>query len=85
MLKAQGGVCKLCGSPPKLRSLHTDHRHVLGFRKLPPEEKRKCVRGLLCYPCNKYKVGKLNLEWANKIRDYLMEYEPNPMDGTDHR
>lgn len=34
------------------RVLHIDHIHVDGFADLPPEEKRKYIRGLLCRPCN---------------------------------
>jgi hypothetical protein len=45
MLQEQGGVCKICGSPPDGRNrygrLHVHHCHTTGK-----------VRGLLCYPCN---------------------------------
>ena len=45
MLAEQGGVCKVCGSPPKAvgvkRNLHVDHDHATGK-----------VRGLLCHSCN---------------------------------
>lgn len=41
MLIDQGGVCKICGTPPKKRLLAVDHCH-----------KTKRVRGLLCYNCN---------------------------------
>ena len=27
MLAAQGGVCAICGNPPKTRRLDTDHDH----------------------------------------------------------
>lgn len=37
----QGGVCAVCGRPPKTRALHVDHDH-----------KTKRVRGLLCFQCN---------------------------------
>ena len=44
-LEAQGGVCALCGKPPrggvKGKHLHVDHDHVTHK-----------VRGLLCRPCN---------------------------------
>jgi hypothetical protein len=42
MLESQGGVCAICGRPPrKGSSLHVDHDHETG-----------CVRGLLCFRCN---------------------------------
>jgi len=42
MLQDQGGVCLLCGRPPRSSySLHVDHDHGSGR-----------VRGLLCFSCN---------------------------------
>jgi hypothetical protein len=42
LLEAQGGVCAICGRPPrKGSSLHVDHDHDTGL-----------VRGLLCFRCN---------------------------------
>ena len=42
MLEAQGGVCAICGRPPRDNiSLHVDHEHGTGR-----------VRGLLCFRCN---------------------------------
>jgi hypothetical protein len=62
LLRAQGGVCNLCGSePPKNRLLHVDHCHATGK-----------VRGLLCVRCN------TSLGWfesikgqMNRVLDYL--------------
>ena len=43
MLLDQGGVCRICGSPPaEGKRLHVDHRHGASAP----------VRGLLCYLCN---------------------------------
>ena len=41
ILAYQGGVCAICGQPPKTRSLHTEHDHKTGL-----------VRGLACFFCN---------------------------------
>lgn len=42
MLQVQGGVCAICGRPPREDiSLHVDHEHGTGR-----------VRGLLCFRCN---------------------------------
>jgi hypothetical protein len=67
MLKAQGGLCALCGQPETatrkgtLRALCVDHCHESGR-----------VRGLLCYRCN-LAVGLIgdNAEWAGKLAAYL--------------
>jgi hypothetical protein len=42
MLAYQGGVCWICGNPPKKTRLHVDHDHKSGL-----------VRGLLCWSCNR--------------------------------
>jgi hypothetical protein len=41
MLKDCGGVCQICGNPPKNRPLAIDHDHQTG-----------AIRGLLCNGCN---------------------------------
>jgi hypothetical protein len=71
----QGGVCFICGASPKSRSLHVDHIHVKGYKKLPPEKKRLYVRGLLCFPCNKLLVGRgMTIEKAERLVKYLHRF-----------
>lgn len=50
----QGNLCAICRNPPSGRwdRLHVDHEHVPGYDDMPPEEKRKYFRGLLCFDCN---------------------------------
>ena len=60
MLKAQGGVCKLCGRPPQKLALAVDHDH-----------KTKRVRGLLCFTCNHFHVAKNTAETARRMVPYL--------------
>jgi len=72
MLKVQDGKCALCGQVPKpTTNLHVDHEHVLGYQRMPPEERRKYVRGLLDYRCNKFKLGRTTLSDARRIFEYL--------------
>lgn len=68
MLAAQDGHCAVCPALPGKQRLHVDHDH-----RCCPGKKTcgKCIRGLLCYPCN----GKLGLlesdtEYAVRLRAY---------------
>ena len=71
----QGGVCFICGRPPKTRSLHVDHIHTKGYKKFPPEQKRNYVRGLLCFQCNKLLMGRgMTQSKAERIVEYLQRY-----------
>ena len=59
---AQGAKCGICQKPEsgfKMR-LAVDHNHKTGL-----------VRGLLCYRCNKFVVGRHTLETATNLLDYL--------------
>lgn len=47
LLEAQGGVCAVCGEPPKNYRLSVDHDHKTGL-----------VRGLLCWFDNNKVVGR---------------------------
>lgn len=65
LLKAQGGVCAICGKPPKTRRLGVDHDHKTGV-----------VRGLLCYFCNHRLLGGVKDD-VEKLRA-AVKYLDNP-------
>jgi len=52
IFERQGGVCAVCRKLPSTGRLNVDHEHVKGWKKLPADERKKYVRGLLCYVCN---------------------------------
>ena len=80
MFERQGGVCFICGKPPKSRSLYIDHEHVKGYVKMSPEEKKRHIRGLLCFGCNRYRMaGKMTTKEAKRILEYLENYERRRM------
>lgn len=82
LLDEQGGVCGVCGRVPspskkdgKIR-LVIDHEHVRGWGKMPPELRWSFVRGLVCWFCNHYYLGRgLTLEKAKGVVLFLERYE----------
>lgn len=68
-LLAQENSCDLCKrhtSNFKFR-LSVDHDHKTGQ-----------VRGLLCFFCNKYRVGRNNLVTATQIYEYMQKHKDAP-------
>lgn len=64
--------CFICGSHKRLA---IDHRHVKNYKKLPPEDKRKEVRGALCYRHNKFTIGGLEIDKVCRpVLDRVIEY-----------
>ena len=61
-LKKQNGKCAICGKPQTAfkKRLNLDHNHKTGQ-----------LRGLLCYFCNKFVVGRHTFESALKLIRYL--------------
>jgi hypothetical protein len=68
MLNAQGGVCAICGAPPKdnkKRRLVVDHDH-----------KTEKNRGLLCIKCNNTLERMESIpDWHERALTYLVKYE----------
>lgn len=54
MWKSQGGLCAVCGKDLMSGMFNIDHAHVRGFKKMPPEERRRHVRGIVCWFDNRY-------------------------------
>lgn len=61
MLKRQGGVCAICGRPPKKKRLAVEHDHG----------PTKRVRGLACHQCNRNKIGANTADSARRVLAYL--------------
>lgn len=67
MYAQQRGRCPVCGI--KLYKYH----EKAGRRAAPVDHDHKtgCVRGLLCFTCNRWRVGRNTLETARRVFDYL--------------
>ena len=64
ILHYQNGACAVCGGDNGGRTLNVDHNH-----------KTKEVRGLLCFRCNKYVIGR----WQDgKILRAAADYLDDP-------
>ena len=78
---AQGRVCFVCGKVPNSGILHIDHEHARGWKKMEPEDRKRYVRGLLCWFCNSVMVRKgATPEKLRRAAEYLEKYFSRPQD-----
>ena len=61
-----GNKCMICLKPGTAfkKRLALDHNHKSGR-----------VRGILCYRCNKFMVGRQTIESATKVLNYLLAWD----------
>lgn len=66
LIAKHGNKCSICEKPRSAfkKNLSVDHSH-----------KTDRVRGLLCYRCNKFLVGRQTIESAKKVLDYLLKFD----------
>lgn len=75
ILYSQNGVCYVCGKISSTGRLVTDHEHVKNWKKMPPEQRKTYVRGLLCWVDNHYTMGRgATVEKFIRAADYLGSY-----------
>lgn len=76
ILDAQGGTCTICKKIPSTGRTVVDHEHVKNWKKLPPQERVKFVRGILCWYCNgKFLSRGMTIQKAENIVLYLINYQ----------
>jgi hypothetical protein len=74
LLHAQGWRCAICALPKK--TWNTDHEHVIGWAKFPPEKRKLFVRGVICWHCNKFNApSNMDAAMADRLAIYLRTYE----------
>ncbi len=62
------GGCAICGRPPKSYRLSVDHDHTCCPTDISCG---RCVRGLLCAPCNRALGWVENTEWMDAAKRYV--------------
>lgn len=77
LLEKQDRVCAVCKNPPKTQSLHVDHDPKCCPRVRGEQGSidtcGKCIRGLVCYPCNGL-LGKIENGYLDSFYSYLAEW-----------
>ena len=81
LVAEQLGACGLCGNIPPSGRLYIDHEHVYGFKKLPPEERRKHVRGGVCFVCNTRRIARNDARTARALVEYFERRLRTKLDG----
>jgi Recombination endonuclease VII len=72
--EAQGWRCP-CGRVPGTGKFNIDHEHVRGWKAMKPEDRRRYVRGLVCWTCNMFTLAKgATAERLRRLADYLDAY-----------
>jgi len=76
ILAKQGGVCPICSKVPSTGRWVIDHHHVKGWSKMSAGKRKEYVRGITCWFCNHYYLGRaINTEKAKNVVAYLQRYE----------
>ncbi len=76
ILDRQVGVCSICKRLPPSGILCVDHQHVRGFKKMPPEQRKRFVRTLACAFCNRRLLAKgITTERARNILAVLEAFD----------
>src|SRR5688572_27388878 len=75
ILERQGNVCPICEKVPTTGRWIIDHDHKPNWKKKKPEERNKAVRGILCWFCNKYYLGRsITIKKSENVTRYLKSY-----------
>ena len=76
IMRRQKWACAVCGNVPASGILHIDHEHRRGFSKLSPDERKKCVRGVICWYDNSVLLRRgATPERLRSAAKYLERYE----------
>lgn len=76
MADNQNGRCFVCEKEPKKGRLCIDHDHAKNWKKMPPEQRKLYVRGLLCWFCNHHFLCRgISVQKSKRVTLYIENYE----------
>ena len=66
LIAEYGNQCAICKKHRNefKNNLSVDHSHITNK-----------IRGLLCYRCNKFRVGRQTIETCREVLEYLLKYD----------
>ncbi len=83
ILKSQDNTCPICEKTPSTGRWNIDHHHVKGWSKMPPEQRKLYVRGVVCWFCNRYYMSKaISIRKAENVAEYLRRYEKRNLSAS---
>lgn len=72
----ESALCAVCGRQPPSGRFVTDHEHVRGWKNMPPDERKRFVRGVVCTTCNHFILTRYGTPRKHRgAADYLEAYE----------
>lgn len=76
ILERQWFVCPICKKRPSSGLFRVDHWHKPNYKKLSPQQRKACVRGLCCVHCNRFYLAKgITPDKARNVATYLEDFE----------
>ncbi len=68
-------ACPICGREPSTGKYVTDHEHVRGWEGMEDDERKRYVRGVTCWTCNRYLLARdMSLATARRMIAYFERY-----------
>jgi hypothetical protein len=76
ILNSQGNICPICKKESGTGRYVTDHKHVKGWKNMPPEQRKLYVRGITCWYDNHWVLSRgITVEKLQNAVEYLQRAE----------
>jgi hypothetical protein len=72
ILDRQGWCCAICKKVPSTGRTIIEHEHCKGWKRMPPDQRKRYVRGVTCWTCNTQYLGRgITIEKARNVVAFL--------------